>query len=200
MIKTRHLVSQDQRTKHMMERILLKLNEPEDALMWLSAFKAKARCEKKADIEESSDGRQRDYQITDLFISKCGIEAQKKLSSLVAPREIESMKFQEIYATLTAYLKPTERLVVAERTMFLSTSQDSEESESDYLARLREAARYCKFEALKTSNEPEAELIRLRFIAGLKDKEEKLKLLDALRVNDRLSVEELLQTIQYILR
>ena len=40
-------------------------------------------------------------------------------------------------------------------------------------------------------------MIRLQFIAGLRDSESKLKLLEALRANDNLTVEELLQLIQY---
>ena len=40
-------------------------------------------------------------------------------------------------------------------------------------------------------------MIRLQFIAGLRDSESKLKLFEALRANDNLTVEELLQLIQY---
>ena len=39
-------------------------------------------------------------------------------------------------------------------------------------------------------------MIRLQFIARLRDSESKLKLLEALRANDNLTVEELLQLIQ----
>ena len=53
------------------------------------------------------------------------------------------MKFIDIRKDLILYLKPQERLVVAERTGFLQMSQGREEAETDYLARLREAARYC---------------------------------------------------------
>ena len=40
-------------------------------------------------------------------------------------------------------------------------------------------------------------MIRLQFIAGLQDSESKLKLLEALRANDNLTVEEQLPLIQY---
>ena len=76
-------------------------------------------------------------------------------------------------------------------------SQGREEAETDYLARLREAAPYCKFIDLKSSLDPEAGVIRQQFIAGLRDSTAKLKLLEALRANDNLTVEELLQLIQY---
>ena len=76
-------------------------------------------------------------------------------------------------------------------------SQGREEAETDYLSRLREAARYCKLIDLEASLDPEAGIIRLHFIAGLRDSAAKLKLLEALRANDNLTVEELLQLIQY---
>ena len=48
---------------------------------------------------------------------------------------------------------------------------------------------------LKTSTAPEAETIRLQFAVGLRDSEPQLKLPEALRANDTLTVEELLQVI-----
>ena len=164
-----------------------------------------SRVEKKRDIDATPGTSgppavaaiAKDYQVTDFFMIQCGLEALIKLSSLVVPRNIEDMKFMDIRKDLINYLKPQERLVVAERTGFLQMSQGGEEAETDYLARLREAARYCKFVDLKASADPEAELIRLQFIAGLRDSESKLKLLEALRANDNLTVEELLQPIQY---
>ena len=83
--------------------------------------------------------------------------------------------------------------MVAERSPFLLMSQGREEAETDYLARLREPARYCKFVGLKASLDPEAQMIRIQFIAL----SIKLKLLEALRTNDNLTLEELLQLIQY---
>ena len=76
-------------------------------------------------------------------------------------------------------------------------SQRGEEAETEYLARFREAARYCNFVDLKASPDPAAEMIRLHFLAGLRDSEAKLKILEALRANDNLTVKELLQLIQY---
>ena len=117
-------------------------------------------------------------------------------SSLVASRNIEDMKFKDIRKDLINYLKPQERLVVAERTGFLQMSQGWEEAPTNYPARLREAARYCKFVNLKASLDPEAEMFQLHFFAGLQDSEAKLQLLEALRQNDNLTVEELPQLIQ----
>ena len=107
------------------------------------------------------------------------------------------MKFIDICKDLINYLKSQKRLVLAERTGFLQMSQGREDTETDYLARLQEAARYFKFVDLKASPDPEAEMIRSQFIAGLRDNESKIKLLEALRANDNLTVEVLLQLIQY---
>ena len=79
------------------------------------------------------------------------------------------MKFAGNIAKTKAFLKPAERLVNAVCTIFLSTAHGSVETEIDFLGR-REAARYCEFETIKTCGDPEAELTRLRFLAGWKDK------------------------------
>ena len=117
--------------------------------------------------------------------------------SLVALRNIEDMTFIDIRKDLITYLEPQDRLVVAERSGFLQMSQmfvlsqGGEEAETDYLARLREAARYCKFVDLKATLYPEAEMIRSQFIAGLRDNEAKLKLLEELTsYAERLSEKE----------
>ena len=116
----------------------LNLKEPEQALMWLKAFEARARMGKKKDIGGTPGTTgpppvaavTQDYQITDFFMSQCGLEALVKLSSLVAPKNVEDMKFTVIRKDLISYLKPQERLVVAERTGFLQMSQGGEEAET----------------------------------------------------------------------
>ena len=55
------------------------------------------------------------------------------------------MTLADINAETFAYLKPPGR------AMFPSTAQGKDESETNFLARLREAACYCKFETHKTS-------------------------------------------------
>ena len=95
----------------------------------------------------------------------------KKFYSLNAPKAIEDMKFNDFTARIVAYWKPAETLVIAERTMFITTAQGgSDETETDFMARLR-AARYCKIETLKTSADLGAAMIRLQLLACLKDKE-----------------------------
>ena len=109
----------------------LNLKEPDQALMWLKASEARARVEKKRDIDATPETSEppavaaiaKIYQVTDFFMSQCGLEALTKLSSLVAPRNFEDMKFIDVRKDLINYLKPQERLGVAERTGFLQMSQ-----------------------------------------------------------------------------
>ena len=109
----------------------LNLKEPDQALMWLKASEARARVEKKRDIDATPGTSgppavaaiAKNYQVTDFFMSQCGFEALTKLSSLVAPRNIEDKKFIDVRKDLINYLKPQERLGVAERTGFLQMSQ-----------------------------------------------------------------------------
>ena len=79
----------------------LNLKEPDQALMWLKTFEARARIEKKRDIDATPGTSgppavaaiAKDYLVTDFFMSQCGLEALIKLSSLAAPRNIEDMHF-----------------------------------------------------------------------------------------------------------
>ena len=80
----------------------LNLKEPEQALTWLKAFEARARVEKKRDIDGTPGTTgpppvaavTHDYQITDFFMSQCGLEALVKRSSLVAPKTLRTSSSQ----------------------------------------------------------------------------------------------------------
>ena len=129
----------------------------------------------------------KDYQVTDFFMSQYCLEASKKLSSLVAPKNIDDMKLMDIRNDFINYFKLQERLVVAELTGFLQMSQGAEKADTDYLARLWEAARTASLSISK-----------LLWILKLKwsdYNESKLKLLDSIRANDNLTLEEFLQLI-----
>ena len=69
-------------------------------------------------------------------MSQYCLEALKQLSSLVAPRNIDDMKFIDIGNDFINYFRLQERLVVAELTGFLQMSQVGEKTDTDYLARL----------------------------------------------------------------
>ena len=73
------------------------------------------------------------------------------------------------------------------------------ENHRNFLARLKEAARYCEFGNLKTIADPEAYMIRLHFIAGLQNSEHKIKVLEDLQQNDILLIIQLReQTVHFV--
>ena len=173
----------------------LNLHEPEAALAWIDAFKARFRAEKKADVPAAGT-TPADLQVTDQFLFRCGVESLMKVKSLVAPTKLETMAFNEIETVLENYLQPRKRLVIAEQTKFVAITQRNRESSGDFLARLKEAARYCEFGNLKTIADPEAYMIRLRFIAGLQNSEHKLKVLEHLQQNPDATMDDILLVIQ----
>ena len=95
------------------EKNVLNLHAPEETLAWIDAFKARCRAEKKTDVN-ANGSNPADYQITDQFIFRCGVESLKKLKSLVAPTKLETMPFKDIATVLENYLQPRKRLVIAE--------------------------------------------------------------------------------------
>ena len=83
------------------------------------------------------------------------------------------------------------RVVTAEKAKFLSVIQGVGELDDDFQARLREKARYCDFEKLKTAANPEEKLVKIKFISGLRDPEAKLRLLDGIDAKSAVSVTEM---------
>ena len=67
----------------------LNRKEPDQALMWLKAFEARARVEKKRDIDATPGTSGPPAVANDFFMSQCGLEALIKLSSLVAPETLK---------------------------------------------------------------------------------------------------------------
>ena len=62
------------------------------------------------------------------------------------------MKFDEIRTIIMDKMRPKKRLIVAERTRFLATTQVPEEDIRHYAQRLREAAKLCEFDTLNGKN------------------------------------------------
>ena len=173
----------------------LNLLEPEAALTWIDAFKARCRAEKEADVPAAGT-TPADLQVTNQFLFRCGVESLLKVKSLVAPTKVETMAFNEIETVLENYLQRRKRLVIAEQTKFVAITQRNGESSGDFLARLKEAARYCEFGNLKTIVDPEAHMIR--FIAGLQNSEHKLKVLEHLERNPDATIDDILLVIQQL--
>ena len=84
------------------------------------------------------------------------------------------------------YVSPKERVITAKNAEFLSTMQNVGESDDNISARLREKAGYCDFKAPKTAANPKAELVKIKFISGLRDPEAKFRLLDGNKAKLRL--------------
>ena len=96
---------------------------------------------------------------------------------------------------LENYLQPRKKLVIAEQTTFVAITQKMGESSGDFLARLRDAARF-EFSDLKTVADPEAHMIRLQFIAGLQNSEHKMKVLEHLQQKPDATIDDILLVIQ----
>ena len=77
----------------------LDLNNPETACAWLLAFNARARAKGWKDDKDTKK-----YDITDNFISPCGVSALQKLTLIVAPAKLDYMTFSEIESSLQQYL------------------------------------------------------------------------------------------------
>ena len=105
----------------------------------------------------------------------CGQDAIIKLRSLIRPRNLIDLPYKVIRLAIQIYVSPKERVVKAERAKLSSVIQGVGESNDDFLARHTEEAGYCDFKKHKTAVNPEDELVKIKFIPGLKDPESKLR-------------------------
>ena len=160
------------------------------------SFVAKCRAEKKED-KVKTDGTTVDLQVANLFLNICGQDAHLKLRSLMSPKKLLDTPVKQTRQALQNYISPKERVETAERAKFLSVVQGVGESEDDFLAHLREEARFCDFEKLKTVTNPEDELVKIKFISGLRDPEAKLRPLDGIKTKPTMSLSEKTENLQF---
>ena len=156
-----------------------------------------AKCRAKKEDKVNNDGTIQDLQVTNLFLSMCGQDAIIKLRSLMSPRNVIDTPYKDIRLAIQNYISPKERVATAERAKLLSVIQGVGESDDDFLARLREEARYCDFEKLKTAANPEEELMKIMFISGLGDPEAKISLLEGIKAKPAMSVTEMTESLQF---
>ncbi|PAA80925.1 hypothetical protein BOX15_Mlig029604g7 [Macrostomum lignano] len=166
----------------------LPLDKPDRAQVWLTAFQALARAKGWSDSTEKKT-------IADNFLAICGLTALEKLQSLVSPRPLTELSFEDIQTTFVTYLRPKEKLIIAERARFFKTQQLQGESISDFVSRLRQAATDCKFDDLKACRSPSEELISTALIAGLRDSREQQRVLEAMQLK-LMSVSEITDFIR----
>ena len=112
------------------------------------SFVAKFLAEKKED-KVNTDGTIADLQVKNFFLNICGQDSLLKLRSLMSPKKLLDTPFKEITQTIQNYNSSKKIVDTAERAKFLSCVQGVLESDDNFVARLREEARYCDFEKLK---------------------------------------------------
>ena len=171
----------------------LDLQNAESCTAWIMSFVVKCRAEKKED-KVNNHGTIVDIQLTKLFLSICGQAALLKLRSLMSPKKLLETPFKEIRQAIQNYISPKVRVETAEKARFLSIVQGIGESDDDFLALLREEARYCDFEKLKTVTNPEEELVKIKFISGLREPEAKLRLSDGIKTKPTMSLSKMQKT------
>ena len=169
----------------------LPLDSAEECRCWLLTFEA--ICRTKA-IEDKANAQGTSPK-TDKFLEMCGVKPLLKIMSLMPGTDIEKSLFADIRKTVEDYNEPRKRLVIADRTNFLQISQTAGEKEVDFLSRLNEASTYCEWDTLK-NGKPSEELIKLRFIAGLKDDSLKLKILEKLQLTPNATITDILDLCQ----
>jgi hypothetical protein len=146
----------------------LQTDDVDKAEAWLRSVAALARGKKL------KDGGENGNEITDLFLARAGVEAIRRVSIMAAPKTLEDMVFEDIKKLILEQMQPNKRLVIAERTRFLSLRQLEFESVRDYVQRLRSGA---ILGATGATQSAEDELLLMRLIDGLKDPADRIKIL-----------------------
>lgn len=149
----------------------------------------------RVDQKTKDDTASGSFEKTDKCLEKCGTKALLKIISLMPGKDIEKQPFSKIKELIKQYVEPTKRLVIADRTNFMQMKQDLNETEIDYLSRLNDASVHCKWDELK-SGEPSSELVKLRFIAGLRDEELKMKVLEKIQINPHATMNDIIDFCQ----
>uniref|UniRef100_A0A1I8HYW7 Choline O-acetyltransferase n=1 Tax=Macrostomum lignano TaxID=282301 RepID=A0A1I8HYW7_9PLAT len=85
-------------------------------------------------------------QVTDLFLAKAGVNAVRIVSVMAKPKELEEMDFADIRKLIIEKTLPKKKLVIAERSKFMSMRQEPTESVQAFAQRLWDAARFCEFD------------------------------------------------------
>ena len=133
----------------------LNLANSNDAEAWIKQLAAIARNKDITDDDEATDDTAAKYGITDLFISRAGLESIKRLSLMAAPQELENMKFLEIKQFILKTIRPKKISYSGTYKIF----QESSENIIHYFQHLRDAAKFCDFNNLGNNMPKEDEII-----------------------------------------
>ena len=148
---------------------------------WLRSFAALSRSKKLKDTKEARE-------VADLFLAKAGVNAVRIVSVMAKPRELEEMTFGEIKNLILEKLRPKKKLVVAERSRFMSLRQDLSEGAQIFAQRLRDAARFCEFSNLNGEHShqtAEDDLIQTMLISGLHNSQQRIKALEHIQSSEK---------------
>ena len=170
----------------------LPLDDPAITEAWLKCFSALSRSKKLKD-----DGTEK--QVTDLFLSKAGVNAIRLISVMAKPKELEDMTFNEIKDLIIEKSRPKKKLVIAERSKFMSLRQEAGESVQNFAQRLRDAARFCEFDKLNGKDceqTAEDDLIQTMLLSGLNSREHRTKALEFIQGSEKAVM--LAPCIEYI--
>ena len=99
----------------------------------------------------------------------CKQDAISKFRSCMGLKNLLVAPFEDIRVLIKNYISTKERVITAERVKSLSDVQGDEKSDHDFLARIREEARYCDFETLKTVTKSQEQLVKIKFILGFSE-------------------------------
>ena len=169
----------------------LPLDSADACKCWLVSFEAICRT-KTLNDEATKDGN---TPKADKFLELCGTKSLLKIVTLFPGEEVDKLSFAKIKDGILSYIEPKSRLVITDRTNFLCLTQGEAETVVDYLSRLNESSVLCKWQELKSSD-PSEEMIKLKFVAGLKDEALKIKVLEKLQINPKSTVQDLVDFCQ----
>lgn len=123
-----------------------------------------------------------------LFITICGADVYEILSSLASPKTPSQLSYSEITEKLNTHFKPQVNKR-AERYKFYKITQEAGETISDFVIRLKAAAKTCEFGDYLEGDGTEFVVHALedalidRFIAGLSNEKIQQKLLNQTEAN-----------------
>ena len=166
----------------------LPLESPEKCRVWLIAFEAHCRGKKLSDTKASKTDTSPQ---TDQFLERCGSIPLLKIISMLPGKDVTKLSFATIKKAIEEYIAPRKRLIIADRTRFLQLTPNQGESLVDFLARINDASVHCKWDSLATEG-PTDELVKLRFIAGVRDDHLKLKTLEKLQIEPGMVISEII--------
>ena len=101
------------------------------------------------------------------LISLVSLTALKKIHQICLPKKATELTYKDMKEKIMNYVKPTDKLIWAERTKFFSLKQDKDETIQDYVTNLRKQAENCDFDSLKQSSNLQELLVVNQLITGV---------------------------------